>query len=218
MNQHHGSQAGALPLAGIQDAHQEVDRRVEIAIENARWNGKPVQISCRRGCSACCSEPVYAERAEAELIVEKIRGMPPSEQERIGGLVQEWVHRVRASGLLDRNEPHVLDYRRLRLACPLLLNGECLVYRDRPLGCRSHMALLDRRLCEDDSRRMDQRFAFIPGLMHDIFAQIVENQPRTLVMDHFGLLLHEVLHQEKVKSESRKVVLVQVESNQEIME
>jgi Fe-S-cluster containining protein len=67
---------------------------------------------CQRGCSACCHIPVQISLNEAERI-----------QERTGAEV---------IGPLPVGNFHGVP-------CPLLKDGECSIYPDRPFACRRHV-------------------------------------------------------------------------------
>lgn len=167
--------------------HAKLDVALGKLLELAKEKGDTPP--CRAGCAWCCSEPVYAGRQEAQLIVRAIGKMPPEERVRITEAIQAWVKRFEASPLIREKEPHVSPYRALKLPCPLLsADNQCTVYEDRPMGCRSHIARADSRLCEDDALRLTQQFLMPPGEV--LAAGMAEMFMAGTELDHLVLLLH----------------------------
>lgn len=96
-------------LANYRALQQKVDRLCETI--TGAFAG---QIRCRAGCSGCCRElTLFAVEAAALLAA-------------MDGLSAD-----RAALLADAPAPGTG-------ACPLLANGICLLYADRPLICRTH--------------------------------------------------------------------------------
>ncbi len=72
----------------------------------------PGALACRRGCAACCDTERVVADIEYDRLARAIEGLAPSVRARLG--------------------------RREDGACPLLLDGACAVYAERPLVCRAH--------------------------------------------------------------------------------
>jgi Fe-S-cluster containining protein len=155
-----------------------------------------IAVTCSKGCSACCSEPIYTFDKEARLVANAI---PKEEMEGVKDRLRNWILRAEAAKMLDVPEPHVFAYRQVGLPCPLLKDGLCLVYKDRPLGCRSHCAVGDPALCKDDTTRLQQKFVMSPELVQDVFAP-------PLTGDHLGVFLADYLLGVKLPSAARVVV------------
>jgi len=192
-------------LESVRKAHRTVDRYLVLAQEQGARKG--IVPSCRRGCFACCYEPVYAERREAALALEAAEALPEEERAEIRERIRTWMDAIKASAILQAETPHVADYRKLRLPCPFLKDGECRIYADRPMGCRTHFAVGPREACEDDGRRLGQQFMYVPDILTGPMFEILDG-PGSLVMDHFGLFLGEILLGEKVESASRSMLVV----------
>lgn len=203
-----------LRLERMREAHAQTDRDLEVVFKSP--STEKLTVTCSKGCSACCSEPVYAEKREAELAAQVIEKMPHAAREEAKAKIRQWLERVKtAPEILAKEMPGVLEYRKLRLPCPLLKGGLCSIYQDRPWGCRLHNAVGPRENCEDDARRLSQMYAYVP----DILAQpssisILGPNGGTLEMDHFGLLLAEVLLGERVESAGRALCKVEVSNGQ----
>ena len=73
------------------------------------------QVTCRAGCSGCCRH-LSLFSVEAANLSKAVNALPDEVRLLLAGRI-EW----------PENGP-----------CPLLLEGLCLVYRDRPVICRTH--------------------------------------------------------------------------------
>lgn len=171
---------------------KEYDANFAAVRQRLAREGKPVVLTCRRGCSACCSEPVYVGPEEVELLVESI---PPAEMPGVIQRVNEWLAKMLPSGLVDpevNGMANLAQYRAMRAPCPLLKNGECLVYQQRPIGCRSHSAKGPREFCENDALRPRQVFGHSPELVEGFLRNYVAlgGSP---TYHHLGVLLADAL-------------------------
>jgi len=196
-------------------SHEAIDGVITEMLTRGRGpDGLPPQITCGRGCAACCSEPVYVERQEVLLLARRLLDLPEATRQRVLARTRAWVAKFRASPLLTEKLPHVLAYRALRMPCPLLENQECLLYQDRPNACRMHMAIGPREKCEDDAQRLDQLFVSRHDLMIGGIYKLIEGaQPGEtveLVMEHLGLLLAEALLGERVESGACEMLRIQI--------
>jgi uncharacterized protein len=80
---------------------------------HARFQG---EITCHPGCDACCRHlSVFA--VEGAALAEALRALPEPE----AAVIRETAVSATAEG-----------------SCPLLKNGLCLLYRARPIICRTH--------------------------------------------------------------------------------
>ena len=99
----------------------------------------PQAVVCRPGCDDCCHalfdlslvEALALALAFAELPRGQRRGVQ-RQAEKSAALFDEVVARAMAQP--DDQRLAVLS--QARLACPLLQDGNCLLYRQRPLTCR----------------------------------------------------------------------------------
>jgi len=172
----------------LKQAHGAVDRMWKKALHDS--GGKP---TCCKGCFACCYEPVLVSMEEVKLIVKKI---PADQAVAVKDRTQAWYQKFAASPLIRNPHPHVMDYKALNLACPLLdTKGNCLVYEDRPMCCRTHTALGPPELCTTD--RLKQTYAqsrdmdlLISGIL---FCDGVK-------ADHLGIFLHRLLFASQARS------------------
>ena len=181
---HAGNLAGVHPVNAIPRAHAVFDEYLVRIHSRLRQDGH--RATCSKGCFACCREPVYAERGEVSHIVEHLQ---PQQRVALEARTQEWLQRFNAAGISKgEHRPDVVAYRAHMLWCPLLVNGMCSVYKQRPIACRSHLAIKDRMFCESDSMRLSQKFATSPEA--EIAAALtIVGDSRTVHFDHLGILL-----------------------------
>jgi hypothetical protein len=97
------------------------------------------KIACAKGCAYCCHTLVAITAPEAFRLANAVRaglaaGMSP-ETVRARGRP---LHGIAANDRIGR-----------KLACPLLVDGACSVYRHRPLVCRQATSL-DLAACIDE--------------------------------------------------------------------
>ncbi|MCK6521975.1 YkgJ family cysteine cluster protein [Myxococcota bacterium] len=70
------------------------------------------QLACRAGCDRCCQTERTVSDVEHAALAEAVAALPPLTRARLG--------------------------EQTTAGCSLLLDGQCSVYADRPLICRSH--------------------------------------------------------------------------------
>jgi len=167
------------------------DREIAMLLLSAR------PVSCKRGCDFCCYEPIYAERGEAELIADCVLKMPQADRDHAVASLRRWIDTAKSNGAL-LEQPLAVKWRGLNLPCPLLRNHECMVYLDRPDGCRTFLVTEGREACADVRLRDQQRFIAYSNFKKDAFWKIVGD--RNIVVDHLGFLLSEFLLGETLKS------------------
>lgn len=151
-------------MSTIQEAYQRMDevvRKVTIQTVN---DGRP--ISCRKGCFACCHEPMWATALEARYIVE---GLDLVDRMEVTCRTEAWLAQARASGLLGIPFDSLSTHQWLprQIACPLLQDGLCVAYPRRPAGCRTYLAVTPPEYCQPERRReamLVQCAAFYPAI------------------------------------------------------
>jgi len=145
--------------ANLPDFYAWLDRLLEFAKSISK---RPV--TCRAGCSSCCSEPLTVSKLEAQHIWDRL---PEETRQAMVPKIQAWVVAMETSGLqaFHSDGLDAVQYRRLNLVCPLLsADGLCSVYADRPTSCRLHMAVGPRACCDDLARRPRQEFMMVPEI------------------------------------------------------
>jgi Fe-S-cluster containining protein len=131
---------------------------------------------CQRGCFFCCYQPIEIFTIEKVTLGEYIQKELSSEtKQAIKEKTIEWLD------FFDRNTPSkepltskaaYVDFRTtaksIPFPCPLLFNGECSVYKARPLACRVHYVNDDKKLCEEDKMRDGEATAYRMELVEEL--------------------------------------------------
>jgi Fe-S-cluster containining protein len=143
--------AGEVPPEVLLPSLQQLsDRVVEGVGDKARRNG--LEISCRKGCGACCRQLVPISPAEARLLAVIVENMPTEAQALIRERFDQAVQRLQASGLqeqainyhrLPKSEIRSMGraYFELGIPCPFLNDEACSIHPIRPLVCREYLVI-----------------------------------------------------------------------------
>jgi Fe-S-cluster containining protein len=94
-------------------------------------------MRCAAGCTACCHD--------------NPRGVTGVELERLAAVIDGWADAAAiyaAFAELARQREHPDAWRRARRPCPLLRDGRCRAYAERPLACRAFFALTPPEWCD----------------------------------------------------------------------
>lgn len=152
---------------------------------------------CTPGCSACCSEAVYASEAE---VLHIIGGLTLDQIGEVKARLPEWLAKTKP--LMDQDMPNATAYRLLDAPCVLLQNKLCSAYERRPFGCRVWFALQNPSHC-DLPHRTHQLYAYFSN---DLFRAtgVPAMLNGKLMFDHLGVLLAEKLLGLKIPTASRK--------------
>lgn len=111
------------------------------------------QVTCKKGCDACCHRMVICTRVEAIAVMEYLQG--------IEGWIQPLHDAIRAHStalqkFLEPGNEHETSWIEQWEPCPFLSNGECIVYPMRPVSCRTYHSLDDPALCIEPLRKVNQ--------------------------------------------------------------
>ena len=121
---------------------------VDVGVSNAEAKGE--QISCTKGCGACCRQLVPLAESEAYQLQELVNAMPEPRRATIGARFAAAKEQLQQTNLLTKilfpGELSVEAKRRLGLeyfqqgiACPFLEDESCGIHPDRPLACREYL-------------------------------------------------------------------------------
>jgi Fe-S-cluster containining protein len=86
-------------------------------------------VACRAGCNYCCHQVVSARAPEVFLLARAIAALPDDARGRLAARIRAAA--AAAAGLT------VAERHRRNLPCPVLEDGRCALYADRPLACRA---------------------------------------------------------------------------------
>ncbi len=132
------------------------DAFVAVSVENARAEG--LEISCQKGCGACCRQLVPIAEIEARRLRELVEAMPEPRKSTILARFEDARQRLARVGLLEklrrprqfRDEdviPFGVDYFQQGIACPFLEEESCSIYAERPLACREYLVVTPAAHC-----------------------------------------------------------------------
>lgn len=122
-------------------------------------------ISCKKGCGACCRQPVPVAHSEAFRMREFVDSMEEPRRATVLARFAAAEGRVREAGLFDRLmhperftkaelAPTPMEYFRLGIACPFLEEESCSIYEERPLVCREYLVTSPPEYCSSPDERV----------------------------------------------------------------
>lgn len=123
---------------------------VGLAVENIQAEG--MEISCDKGCGACCRQMVPVAKFEAQQLRDLVHEMPEPRKSIILERFEKAIKRFEEAGLLEKlRHPEQItteEYREFGLkyffqnvACPFLEDESCSIHLERPLVCREYLVV-----------------------------------------------------------------------------
>jgi Fe-S-cluster containining protein len=135
----------AVPATDVLPALQELVSAVVGAAEAGK------EISCRKGCGACCRQLVPISRTEGEALLALIEAIPEQRRNVVRARFAEAEAAITKAGLTDRggrgDRELSVAYFALRMPCPFLEDESCSIHPDRPLVCREYLVTSPAELC-----------------------------------------------------------------------
>jgi Fe-S-cluster containining protein len=119
------------------------------------------RISCKAGCGACCRQMVPVSIFEAQALGNWIRSLPEDQQQALEARFHQTLLALRNTGIIQRlveedwfadndtAKRMALDYFRLGIPCPFLVDESCSIHPIRPLSCREYLVTSPPELCTD---------------------------------------------------------------------
>jgi Fe-S-cluster containining protein len=177
---------GTEQLKQLQDINERI---MQSQIKEAQDCNKT--ITCRKGCSACCSQYVPASLQECEAIVyylykheskmnsfldnyTKWKAEIYKNQDVLCNIYNAFNEMWKAD-FSEESQRNVAElgsaYTKLNIPCPFLKNNACLIYDARPLVCSSQVAVTPAEWCNPanpDSAKQElilmlpDNFSFLP--------------------------------------------------------
>jgi Fe-S-cluster containining protein len=129
---------------------------VDIGVEAVEHRGEAV--SCRKGCGACCRQPVPISETEARAVAQLVENLPEPRRSIVRERFVGARNRLAAAGLLEAfSHPERVTgtdamsnsarYFNLGIACPFLEEESCSIHPDRPLACREYLVTSPAENC-----------------------------------------------------------------------
>ncbi len=150
---------GAVPLeAVLPNFHRLADAVGDVGTAAVGRQG--ATISCRKGCGACCRQPVPVSVAEARALAALVDAMPEPRRSAVRARFAAARAALEAKGVLAKfaaaADPDLDaaggEYFRAGLACPFLEEESCSIHLDRPVACREYLVTSPAANCADPRR------------------------------------------------------------------
>jgi len=121
-----------------------------------------LEISCKKGCGACCRQLVPLSPPEAVMIFEFVESMPEPQKSEIRDRFAVAIRQLQDSGLFEKLEelqnPDVSDkdidlitrkYFLAQVHCPFLFDECCTIHEVRPSMCREYLVYSKAEKCKN---------------------------------------------------------------------
>ena len=142
--------SGKVAAAEVVPALQGLVNAVVTAAEQAT-TGAGQEISCRKGCGACCRQLVPVSRSEGERLLKVIEGLPAGRRNQLAERFAAAEAAIVAGGLAERggrsDRELSTGYFALGVPCPFLEDEACSIHPERPLVCREYLVTSPAALC-----------------------------------------------------------------------
>lgn len=165
----------------VQLARTISNKLVLTVLDGVSKNGQ--SITCCKGCSACCSYLIPLSVPEAFRLREELLSLPANKSNQILNSCFDTAERIldnRPPTLSLKNSPKSAQsqtgliskwYSGLKLACPFLSDGLCMLYEQRPLACREHIVSGSAILCQT-SHKGDPNVVPMPVSILEALSQL----------------------------------------------
>ena len=117
-------------------------------------------ISCRKGCGACCRQPVPLAEIEIYHIAHVVEQLSEPRQSEVRKNFEHAVAHFREMGWFEEMEncedeeemkQIASKYFKEGVACPFLDEESCSIHNDRPVACREFLVTSPWEHCADPS-------------------------------------------------------------------
>ncbi len=171
--------AGEVPPESLLPTLHELSDLIVDGVEQ-KVQRQGVEISCKKGCGACCRQHVPVSPAEARLISAIVENTAEPTRSELKERFEQAALRLKASGILNHAmnyhllseaeiEVMVKAYFDLGIACPFLDQESCSIYPFRPLICREYLVISSPDHCARLEEEQIKRLKF-PVSVADTFS------------------------------------------------
>ena len=185
---------GAVRLSELAWNAMNIDEKlVGMAVAAEAKEGRAV--SCRKGCGACCRQAVPLSPAEAFMIADVVASFPAERKAMTLQRFAEARERLHAGRFGDRSldsgaaDEDVLalglDYFRLGIPCPFLVDESCSIHPSRPSACREYLVTSPAEHCGDPGAnpiRPVPTAGSLTGALSKLSALALDGEPRVIPM------------------------------------
>ncbi len=123
------------------------ERLIGMSVASEAKQGR--EVSCRKGCGACCRQAVPVSPAEAWMLADVVAAFPPARKVLVLSRFAAARDKLEAEGFGSRSLSGTatdndvltlgLDYFKLGIACPFLEDESCSIHPHRPSSCREYL-------------------------------------------------------------------------------
>ena len=173
------------PAAILPFVRTVTNKAISIAVDEFTKDGK--QISCKKGCGACCAQLVPISEIETREIAKLIKSYPKPKKKALMDKFNAAKKQFVDEGIWelltnpekiseDQIRPLGHAYFSQQIPCPFLEDGACSIHAIRPLSCREFLVTSDPIYCSNPNEndvvtvKMDTRIS-------NAFAATGENDP-----------------------------------------
>jgi Fe-S-cluster containining protein len=131
------------------------ERLIGMAVASEAKQGR--EVSCRKGCGACCRQAVPLAPAEAWMLADLVASFPAERKGRVLARFAAAKEKLESEGFGGRslgseasNDQVLalgLDYFRLGIPCPFLEDESCSIHPHRPSSCREFLVTSPAENC-----------------------------------------------------------------------
>lgn len=132
-------------------------------IGEAAASNQGQEISCKKGCGACCRQTVPLMEVETYHIRDIVENLPEPRRtqvkERFDAAVdrlvdKNWFERMKQYDEMtyDERVAIIMEYFYEGIACPFLEDESCSIYQDRPLVCREYLVISPAENCQNPTK------------------------------------------------------------------
>ncbi len=130
---------------------------VDISVQKRESEG--LQVSCQKGCGACCRQCVPVSTSEMRALARLVENLPEPRQSQVRKRFVEAVEKLDEAGLLapfrskdeikeDQIKSIGMNYFNQQVACPFLEDESCSIHTNRPLACREYLVTSPAENCQ----------------------------------------------------------------------
>ena len=178
-------------------AQRVADSVVDATVKSIQESGQ--EISCRKGCGACCRQLVPISGVEARRMRDLVDDLPEPRRSEIRGRFAAARRRLEESGLLktlitrtDWKDSEVgalgLKYFAQGIPCPFLEEESCSIYADRPIVCREYLVTSPAENCARPSAQTIDQVS-LPFKIWPALARLEKNSPSARFIPWVPLIL-----------------------------
>nr|WP_319511926.1 YkgJ family cysteine cluster protein [uncultured Draconibacterium sp.] len=138
----------------LKEMYAAIDGLIDSLFVYARQQNQ--SIDCKRGCSWCCHQPVFALDYELEYLKANVNKM--FDAETVSYIQEKAKQKQDKLGHLKGDELMNAKY-----ACPLLKEKTCMAYDARPMACRIYLSS-DVKSCVHFYNKPDDKTTY-PALL-----------------------------------------------------